>query len=151
MAYNYNPFPYAGSTGPIYPTTVPSYYPTAQNYQGMSNTGLNWVIGEAAAKSYPVANGAVVPLFDKDESVLYVKSVDMNGIPQIRIFDLHERIQQANIESSKNVTDDYVTKADMDEYADKIVNKVMQNIAALHPVNNNTYRDKKPNHNKENQ
>ncbi len=53
-------------------------------------TGLNWVQGEAGAKSWFVAPGATVLLMDSESMRFYLKSADMNGIPAMRTFEYVE-------------------------------------------------------------
>lgn len=109
MAYNYtNPF----NNWQYNP--VPSYIPT----QPQSN-GIIWVQGEAGAKAYPVASGQNVILMDSEASAFYIKSTDQNGIPMpLRVFDYIER--KPTIESSKPITDEYVTKEDLKKFMDEI-------------------------------
>lgn len=109
MAYNYtNPF----NNWQYNP--VPNYIPT----QPQSN-GIIWVQGEAGAKAYPVASGQNVILMDSEASAFYIKSTDQNGIPMpLRVFDYVER--KPTIESSKSITDEYVTKEDLKNFTDEI-------------------------------
>ena len=50
-----------------------------------------WVQGETGAKSYLVANGHTVPLWDSENQTVYIKSVDGAGMPSMRILDYTER------------------------------------------------------------
>jgi len=85
MAYNYYPQTYQ----------MPVYYPTQSNtLQNVGNVGTNqqnsfvqWVQGENAAKSFPVAPNTSVPLFDSEANVIYIKSADASGMPSIKILD----------------------------------------------------------------
>ena len=52
--------------------------------------GLNWVQGEAGAKSWFVAPGSTVLLMDSENQRFYVKSADMNGMPAMRTFQYTE-------------------------------------------------------------
>lgn len=52
--------------------------------------GLNWVQGEAGAKSWIVNPGATVLLMDSENQRFYVKSADMNGVPAMRTFQYTE-------------------------------------------------------------
>lgn len=103
MAYN-NYFP--TNYQPVY--QYPQYTPVQQTQQqvqqqyqpAQSNTGLTWVQGEAAAKSFPVAPGSSVLLMDSEASVFYIRSTDTSGMPlPLRIFDYTERVQQQNAHS----------------------------------------------------
>lgn len=142
MAYNYtNPFANqtmgVGSIGwsPNYGTGVLPY-----NTQQSTND-LIFVLDENAARSYPVGNGQRVTLWDKNYPKFYIKSVDQNGIPSFRKFSFTEDIEQPTIETPKPaqvVTDEYVTKADFDAFANKILDKL-----------NERHNYKKPQQNKE--
>ena len=86
MAYNYFPQTYQ----------TPIYYPTQSNaFQSVGSVGTNqqqnsfvqWVQGENAAKSFPVAPNTSVPLFDSEANVIYIKSADASGMPSIKILD----------------------------------------------------------------
>lgn len=53
-------------------------------------TGLNWVQGEAGAKSWFVNPGATVLLMDSEAQRFYLKSADMNGVPSMKVFEYTE-------------------------------------------------------------
>lgn len=89
MAYYTNP--YYGYY-PQYQNMIPMIYPQQQMVEQPQNLNVQpgqtsndsyfiWVQGEAGAKSYPVARGTTVPLFDSEGDFVYFKSVDNNGIP----------------------------------------------------------------------
>lgn len=77
----------------------PMYYPQQNQMQGTQmslpnqpqqpqiNSGIIWVQGEAAAKSYPIAPNSSVPLWDSEANVIYIKSADMSGMPSIKVLD----------------------------------------------------------------
>lgn len=71
----------------------PMYYPQAQQMQNnqmtqQQNTSqLIWVQGEGAAKSYLVAPGCTVALFDNESQTIYIKSADASGMPSMRVLD----------------------------------------------------------------
>lgn len=54
------------------------------------SAGLNWVQGEAGAKSWFVGPGATVLLMDSEGMRFYLKSADMNGVPAMRTFEYNE-------------------------------------------------------------
>lgn len=83
-----------------------------------SMNGITWVLGENAAKSFPVGAGQTVVLMDREEPVMYMKSVDQSGMPlPLRIFDITERTAQ-HTESvvAKPETPDYVSRAEFENY-----------------------------------
>lgn len=105
MAYNYG-FP--ATYQPMYPQPVQQ---APQNQQ----TGLIWVQGEAAAKSYMVAPGNTVQLWDSEEKVIYLKSADASGMPSMKILDYTIRGEE-----TKKPEPVYATKEDLDALAEKV-------------------------------
>ena len=107
--------------------TYNSYFP--QNYNGYSNlygalpnqntvSGINWVQGEAGAKSIPVAAGQKVLLMDSESNVFYVKSSDMSGMPlPLRTFEYKE----VNADTQTDMApaqSTYVTKDELKQILD---------------------------------
>lgn len=88
--------------------------------------GIIWVLGEAEARSYPVAPGNTVILWDRDNPTIFVKSADASGIPSIKAFDLVERKTFA--ESPQNPLaspeaspmSEYITRGEFDKRMAKI-------------------------------
>ncbi len=89
---------------------VPNYYnPYQYQAQAQSQPGINWVQGEAGAKSFLVGAGQSVMLMDSEESVFYIKSTDQSGMPQpLRVFDYKERTQSQK-------SDGFVTREEFDK------------------------------------
>lgn len=50
-----------------------------------------WVLNENEATSYPVAPNNSVVLWDKNEPIIYVKSVNASGMPSMRVLEFIER------------------------------------------------------------
>jgi hypothetical protein len=125
MAYN-NYFPqYYPNQAPMMqtPQQMPVGQPTMpQNTQATSGNGITWVLGEAAAKSFPIGAGQSVLLMDSEESVFYIKSTDQSGMPQpLRIFDYTERTAQhseAGITKKPDV--DYVSRSEFEEFREDV-------------------------------
>lgn len=125
MAYN-NYFPqYYPNQVPMMqtPQQMPVGQPTMpQNAQATSGNGITWVLGEAAAKSFPIGAGQSVLLMDSEESVFYIKSTDQSGMPQpLRIFDYTERTAQhseAGITKKPDV--DYVSRSEFEEFREDV-------------------------------
>ena len=99
-------------------------YPGAMNMPGMGygypgqqsqQTGLNSVLGEAPAKAFLVEPGCTVDLWDREEKVIYLKTVDAAGLPSMKILDYTIRGE----ENAKPVPE-YVTKEDFDALAEKV-------------------------------
>jgi hypothetical protein len=85
---NYNPY-FNGAT----PDTLNMYKQPYQAPQMPVKTAseLLWVLNENEAVSFPVAMNSTVTLWDKNNPTIYVKSVDAQGVPSIRILDFVER------------------------------------------------------------
>lgn len=78
---------------------TPTYYPTAYSYnmpqpqptaQPQQDTALIWVQGEAGAKAYIVKPGSSVVLMDSEKDFFYIKTVDLSGMPNLRVFEYKE-------------------------------------------------------------
>ena len=74
------------------------YYPAYQQqmyqnqYTPQQSSGLIWVQGIEAAKSYPVSAGQSVLLMDSESNAFFIKTADASGMPlPLRIFDYTER------------------------------------------------------------
>ena len=50
-----------------------------------------WVLNENEATSYPVAPNNTVTLWDKNLPTIYIKSVNEQGVPSMRVLDFVER------------------------------------------------------------
>jgi hypothetical protein len=94
MAFGQNPYYYP--QGCAVPDQLAAYKQPyqmmpQQPYQMMpqqqtqpQGNGMIWVQGEAAAKSWAVAPGATVILWDSENPFIYIKSADPSGIPSMR-------------------------------------------------------------------
>lgn len=87
-----------------------------------AQNGMIWVQGETGAKSYLVANGATVPLWDSENQTIYLKSTDTSGIPSMRILDYTERTaapRAAQAASSAQAVE-YVPRSEFDALAAQV-------------------------------
>ncbi len=66
------------------PIQMPMQAPTPTN-------DMIFVLNEAEATSYPVAPNNSVILWDKNNDVVYIKSVNAQNIPSFRVLDYKER------------------------------------------------------------
>ena len=103
--------------------------------QSQASTPVNtviWVQGEAGAKSYLVAPGTTVQLWDSESNKIYLKSADISGMPSIKV--LEYTIKSGNnptttpmlqtepysMTSDGNIIDGTINKSiDIDTYATK--------------------------------
>jgi hypothetical protein len=69
-----------------------------------------WVQGESGAKSFLVGAGQTVPLFDSEDSVFYIKSADMSGMPTLRKFKYTEISEKTPEKEASVNMDKYLTK-----------------------------------------
>jgi hypothetical protein len=112
MAFGQNPyyFPNAGAV----PGQLEAYkqpyqpmyqQPMMQPVQPQGNCML-WVQGEAAAKSWAVAPGATVVLWDSENPFIYIKSADASGVPsmrKIRWEDYRPEVEQSATDGVKEL------------------------------------------------
>ena len=63
--------------------------------QGQPTNDFLWVLNENEATSYPVAPNNTVTLWDKNLPTIYIKSVNAQGVPSMRILDFTERTATA--------------------------------------------------------
>ena len=96
-----------------FPATYQPLMPTYQPVQNRQQPGIIWVQGEAGAKSYMVAPGNTVQLWDSEDKIIYLKSADPSGMPSMKILEYKIRG-----ESEQPVTE-YATKEDLKALSDK--------------------------------
>lgn len=92
-----------------------TYYPT--NYQPyyqapVQQSGMIWVQGESAAKSYPIAPNTSVALWDSEANTVYIKSADTSGLPSMKIIDY--TVRENNMRRSETAPqNEFVTKDEL--------------------------------------
>lgn len=62
-----------------------------QMVQPTPTNDMIWVLSEVEATSFPVAPNNSVTLWDKNKDTVYIKSVNAQGVPSMRILDYTER------------------------------------------------------------
>ena len=110
--------------GYVVPTPTPTQTPSSQ---------FVWVQGEAGAKSYPVAPGNRIALFDSENPVVYIKTVDLSGKPaEMEIFDLVKREPKPVEESPKVDFTSFITREEISQIvADSVSKEVEKAISGL--------------------
>ena len=63
--------------------------------QAQPTSEFLWVLNENEATSYPVAPNNTVILWDKNLPTVYIKSVNSQGVPSMRVLDFTERTATA--------------------------------------------------------
>ena len=76
--------------------------------------GLNWVQGEAGAKSWLVSPGSSVLLMDSEEQRFYIKSADHTGMPTLRTFEYTEVGTKPTPAAAPSL--EYVTRAEFEQF-----------------------------------
>jgi len=107
---------------PMYPYAAAPQQPQPQP-QG---SNLNWVQGEAGAKSFLVAPNTTVLLMDSEESKFYLKGADESGMPKpLRIFEYTEITNRHKEEPRQSFAQasDYVTKKEFEEFKEAMLNR----------------------------
>lgn len=90
--------------------------------------GIIWVQGEEGAKAYTVAPGNRVCLFDSENPVVYIKSVDVNGRPlEMEVYDLVKRDPSPvhNTDPSLDMSA-YVTRDELDSIIEARTKEIMK-------------------------
>lgn len=122
MAFSYyNPYPQ-----PMHdqlaqlrnPYTMPAQQPSS---------GLLWVQGESAAKSYLVTPNNTVLLMDSEAPRFYLKSVDMAGMPTMKTFEYKEIAAAPAM--AQAYTEPPVSRSEFQELQE-IVSRIQANLAS---------------------
>ena len=86
-----------GQYNPQYPQPMAQPMQNAQMpMQGQPTNDFLWVLNENEATSYPVAPNNTVILWDKNLPTVYIKSVNAQGVPSMRVLDFTERTATAS-------------------------------------------------------
>jgi len=120
LNYNagYNPYPQSQFNNGFI-QQIPQTSPTP-------SSSFVWVQGEAGAKGYPVAPGNRIALFDSENPVVYIKSVDLSGKPtDMEIYDLVKREPKPVEEPPKVDFTNFITR---DEIASIINDSVSKEV-----------------------
>lgn len=117
--------------------------PMQNTMQAQPSNDMIWV-NETEVSSYPVAPNNTVTLWDKNSPTIYIKSVDVNGVPSMRILDFSERHQSAPKTPQEHVCQCGGKYAPIDEF-----NALKEKFASLsqrfEELKENTYTPKSKN------
>ena len=116
QTYSNSPYVYSagGQTLPSWnqPTTTPAQL-----------GAINWVQGEAGARSVPVPAGQKALLMDSETNVFYVKSSDTSGMPlPLRIFEYKE-VDKVATSATDGREDKYVTHEELNKILAELTEK----------------------------
>lgn len=113
--FQYNP--YQGSYQPMprfqqQSQTYSQNTPVISQAQNINGPGIIWVQGIAGAKSFNAIPGVVVPLFDSEDQVVYLKYLDQYGKPEITT--LYYSDEQPEGHKDETAQPEYATKEQLD-------------------------------------
>ena len=94
-----------------YQQPMPQQMQPVQTAQQPTNDFL-WVLNENEATSYPVAPNNTVTLWDKNLPTIYIKSVNAQGVPSMRVLDFVERTSASTsvaTQTTFNPSNNFVT------------------------------------------
>ena len=90
--------------------------------QRPDSSGLNWVQGEAGAKSWFVTPGSTVLLMDSENQRFYLKSADMSGVPAMRTFEYNEVGTQKPQEATQSVN--FVSVEEFNSFRNEVLKRI---------------------------
>lgn len=105
---------------------MPTYQYTQQTIQAPQE--LIRVTGIEGAKAYQMAPNSVVPLFDANNDIMYIKSTDGAGFPSIRAFSF----EPMDTPHQSDNTTEFVKRSEFDA----LVEEVKGLIDGKQPVSN---------------
>lgn len=129
MAYPFggqSPYPYYGGQPWQYQDQLSQLRNTPMQMPRTDSGGLNWVQGEAGAKSWLVGPGASVLLMDSEEQRFYIKSADPSGMPTLRTFEYVE-VGAKPAPATAPAQGDFVTRAEFNQFVQTLMAKEAPN------------------------
>lgn len=128
MAYNNN-YPIGYQPQQYYPQTYQPIQTSQMSYSSGNNqnNGLIWVIGEAAAKSYPIQPNSTIALWDSESQTVYLKSADASGMPSMKILDYTIRDFSHSTQSAPQVVavqEEYITRDELSDLESRLMKQI---------------------------
>lgn len=118
---NYQPYQYQDQLNQLRNSPLQGQFvPPMQ--QRPDASGLNWVQGEAGAKSWIVTPGATVLLMDSEGMKFYLKTADANGVPSLRTFEYAEVSPQKTQKPAEGAN--YVTVESFDAFKNDVLGRL---------------------------
>lgn len=96
-----------------------------QTQPQIATQNLIRVNGINGAKAYQMTPNSTVALFDSNEDIMYVKSTDGAGFPQIRKFRFVE-MQETSTQQIENV--DFVSREEFENFKKEIMSNGKQSV-----------------------
>ena len=101
----------------------PQYQPAPQmpypQQPQQQNQSIIWIPNEKAASDFIVAPNNAVTLWDMNAPVVYVKKADASGKPDMKTYDLVERVATPSVPQN-TPSAEYVSRRDFDDLAVRV-------------------------------
>lgn len=116
-------------------TGYPLNYYQPQSIMSQPQSPITWVQGPQQVETFPVQYGGTVVLWDKEQPIIYIKSVDNFGNPSVQILDYTFRKNQAPVVQEPTISAEsekekcYVTKEDFDKFAEQLTEQLKEIVA----------------------
>ena len=102
----------------------PANNPMPMQQPRQDANSLNWVQGEAGAKSWYITPGSTVLLMDSENPRFYLKSADMNGVPAMRTFEYTEVGAQPQKPQEILQTVNFVSVEEFNSFRNEVMKKL---------------------------
>lgn len=136
---------------PNAPSVIPQAVPQLTPFLPQS---MNFTKGITGAMNFPAARGSNTPIFDEDEDVFYIKSVDVYGNTKpIRVFDYKERVSepdQSQTNSNQMTEEIDQLKTDLSDLKEEIAKLTAAMNSAQSSNHNSNSNQRSYNNRKEN-
>lgn len=116
-------------------TGYPLNYYQPQSIMSQPQSPITWVQGPQQVEAFPVQYGGTVVLWDKEQPVIYIKSVDNFGNSSVQILDYTFRKnqgpsqQETSIQNKSDEKQYYVTREDFDKFAAQLTEQLKEIVA----------------------
>jgi len=113
-------------------TGYPFNYYQPQSIMSQPQNPITWVQGPQQVDTFPVQYGGTVVLWDKEQPVIYIKSVDNFGNSSVQILDYTFRKnqgpsqQETSIHNNSDEKQHYVTIEYFDKFADHLTEQLKE-------------------------
>lgn len=121
---------------PQYPQQM-QYQPQPQPQQS-GGQSIIWVPNERAANDFIVAPNNAVTLWDMNAPVVYVKKADASGKPDMKTYDLVERLAGPTSQPAPSIAPnaEYVTRKEFEELAARVATMNVKPVRKTKEVDN---------------
>ena len=148
MAYNpaiYNAYANPYASGFAQQAMPAQNVPQAQSFAPQIKGEIEWVDGEVGARAYQIPQGCTKPvaLWDTNDTIIYLKSMNPMGMPN-PLQKIHYKMEEAvpkymgqsgaaNLESGDEKTD-YVRRDELEDMKEEILRTIRETETGKHAV-----------------